>query len=153
MAARNNCKLKYLLNPRILDSTKAKCRTSMNLQAFIYKLSLQPNISSSWESLFAYLHLKIYIKQIPSLKLDILLGHVHHLLQRVRRWRYQGKGLASKFEGRYFLLFCLIIITTGIYILAISPPPWVRGDFCPNWKTGKNLKEDFMKRRREKGGK
>ena len=40
---------------------------------------------------------------------------------------------------------------TGIYILAI-PPPWGGGEFfCPNWKTGKNLKEDLKKK--EKGGK
>ena len=30
----------------------------------------------------------------------------------------------------------------GICILAILPPRG-RGKFCPNWKTGKNLKEDF----------
>ena len=33
-----------------------------------------------------------------------------------------------------------------------SPPPWAGKNFCPNWKKGKNLKEDF-KKGKEKGGK
>ena len=37
---------------------------------------------------------------------------------------------------------------SGIYILAISPPP----NFVPIWETGKNLEED-LKKGREKGGK
>ena len=42
-------------------------------------------------------------------------------------------------------------LITGIYILAIPPPPEGGGDiFGPNWKTKKNLKEDFMKKGREK---
>ena len=39
------------------------------------------------------------------------------------------------------------------YILAFPPLPLRGGNFCPNWKTGKNLKEDLMKKGREKGGK
>ena len=34
----------------------------------------------------------------------------------------------------------------GIYILAIPPPPG-GGNFCPNLKTTKNLKEDLKKKR------
>ena len=41
--------------------------------------------------------------------------------------------------------------SAGIYILAIPPSPG--GDFfCPNWKTGNNLKED-LKKGKEKGEK
>ena len=43
-----------------------------------------------------------------------------------------------------------IQLEAGIYILAIYNPH--REIFCPNWKTGKNLKED-LKKRWEKGGK
>ena len=31
--------------------------------------------------------------------------------------------------------------------------PFLGGDFLSKWKTGKNLKEDFMKKGREKKGK
>ena len=51
----------------------------------------------------------------------------------------------------YWVSVLRYYIPTGIYILAIPPSPG--GQFCPNWKTGKNLKEDFMKKVREKGGK
>ena len=50
-------------------------------------------------------------------------------------------------------MFDLLNFVAGIYILAIPTPPHPLGgvnNFCPNWKTGKNLKEDFMKKRREK---
>ena len=43
-------------------------------------------------------------------------------------------------------------LNAGIYILAISPHPGGGENFCPNWKTGKNLKED-LKKGKEKGGK
>ena len=39
---------------------------------------------------------------------------------------------------------------SGIYILAI--PPLGGKNFCQNWKTGKNFKED-LKKGKEKGGK
>ena len=42
-----------------------------------------------------------------------------------------------------------ILLSAGIYILAIPPPPG--GDFCPNWKTGKNFKD--LKKGKEKEGK
>ena len=38
-----------------------------------------------------------------------------------------------------------------IYFGHFPPPLWGGGEFCPNWKTGKNLKEDLKKE--GKGGK
>ena len=38
------------------------------------------------------------------------------------------------------------------YIFWPSPPPGGGKNFCPNWKTGKNLKED-LKKGKEKGEK
>ena len=53
-------------------------------------------------------------------------------------WQTQGHAEESRIQG---------------YIFWPSPPPWGEGNFfCPNWKTGKNLKED-LKKGKEKGGK
>ena len=50
----------------------------------------------------------------------------------------------------------LFIYWLASYILAILPPPGREDNFCPNWKTGKNLKESLKKgkgkgRKEEKG--
>ena len=48
----------------------------------------------------------------------------------------------------FYSRFC----TLQGYIFWPSPPPWGGKYFCPNWKTGKNLKED-LKKRRKRGAK
>ena len=47
-------------------------------------------------------------------------------------------------------VFMLIHVNSVIYVLAFFLPPGGGEDFFPNWKTGKNLKEDFMKKGRER---
>ena len=46
----------------------------------------------------------------------------------------------------------LLCQKSGIYILSISPTPWGGGEILSKLKTGKNLKEDFIKKEGKRGG-
>ena len=63
------------------------------------------------------------------------------------RHRMRGRELEKR-----LIIEKLKHLITGIYNLAIPPPGRGAGNFCPNWKTGRNLKED-LKKGKEKGGK